>query len=417
MTAPPAVVVHTTDTVLARGLATNLDGVTVLHAVGGDDLGRLLTSDHPMAVLVLHLGAGAGAERGWRRISLIRSELPDLAILAYLDPEVAGWDPAGGPCPASAIVRGPTSPDELARAIRVAGRLAPSPIDPSAAPPRRAARSRAVIGLAGGVGTTTIAALLGARLAHEQPTVLVDLDQRHGALAGTLRVAPRYTTYDLANAFDSPARLDDAMASVLTPVRDDLRLLAARDEPDVVVARSGSGDASTIVELVRACNRLDAQVVVDLGDLPLALYPVLAEVAEVVVVVTHDIRCVRRLPVALDQLRDRAPDTASRTVLNRSVSGMEPSARQLANLVHRSWDVVLGDLPAIQVAQNDTAKDGLLGLADAPPRPVELLTRSLLDLGPPSRAGRSSSRRRARGAAGSAPPDSTTVPIAVGGAS
>src|SRR5690349_16860255 len=103
----PAVIVHTGDTVLARGLTANLDGVNVLHAVAGDDLGRLLTSEHPMAVLITHLQAGTSAERGWRRIGVIRTEMPDLAILAYLDAEVAGWDPAQGVCPASAIVRGP----------------------------------------------------------------------------------------------------------------------------------------------------------------------------------------------------------------------------------------------------------------------------------------------------------------------
>jgi MinD-like ATPase involved in chromosome partitioning or flagellar assembly len=264
------------------------------------------------------------------------------------------------------------------------------------------------------VGTTTIAALLGGRLALDQPTVLVDLDQRHGALAGTLRVAPRYTTYDLANAFDSPVRLDEAMSSVLTPVRERLQLLAARDEPDVVVARSGAGDASTVVELVRACTRLDAQVVVDLGDLPLSMYPVLAEVDEVVLVSTHDIRCVRRLPIALAQLRDRAPDTITRTVLNRSVSGMEPSARHLSRLVDRPWDVVLADLPAIQVAQNDTVREGLLRLVTAPPRPVELLTRSLLDLGTSTRPGRTGRFGRSRGTPS---PSTPNVPVAVGGAS
>lgn len=409
-TAPEhAVIVHTGDTVLARSLTANLEGVGVLHAIAGDDLGRILMSEHPMAVLVTHLQAGTSSERGWRRIAVIRGEMPELPILAYLDPEVEGWDPALGPCPASAIVRGPTGADELARAIRVAGRL---PTVAESAPPAPApARSRAVIGLAGGVGATTIATLLGGRLSLEEPTVLVDLDQRHGALAGTLRVAPRYTTYDLASAFDAPARLDDAMPSVLTPVRDQLQLLAARDEPDVVVARSGAGDASTVIELLRACTRLGSQVVVDLGDLPLAMYRVLAEVAEVVVVANHDIRCVRRMPIALAQLRDRAPDTVIRTVLNRSVSGMEPSARHLSRLVDRPWDVVLTELPAIQIAQNDTVHEGLLRLALAPPRPVELLTRTLLDLSPSSRPGRSGRFGRSRGN------PTPSVPVSVGGAS
>jgi MinD-like ATPase involved in chromosome partitioning or flagellar assembly len=414
MSTEPAVIVHTADTALARGLAASLAGVTVLHASGGDDLGRLLTSDRPVAALVLHLPAGSDTERGWRRISLIRGEMPDVAILAYLDANVQGWDPTDGPCPASAVVRGPIGPGDLARATRVAGRFGPGADQAAGGTGPRPIRSRAVIGLAGGVGVTTIAALLGVRLAVDQHTVLVDLDQRHGALAGTLRVTPRYTTYDLANAFDSPARLDEAMPSVLTPVRDRLQLLAARDEPDVLVARSGAGDASTLIELVRASNRLEAQVVVDLGDLPLATYAVLAEVDEVVVVVAHDIRCVRRLPMALAQLQDRAPDAIVRTVLNRSASGMDPSARQLANLVERSWDVVLGELPAIQVAQNDTARDGLLGFATAAPRPIELLTRSLLDLEQPTRVGRSGGWRRSRSTGPSA---QTGVPAGIGGGS
>lgn len=390
-----AIIVHTHDAELAKGIATALPGLTVLQTAAGDDLGRLLTSEHDIVVLVVHLDVDA--ERGWRRISLIHDQLPQLPILAYLDPEATPWNPVNGPCPAVAIVRGPTDPGELARAVRVAGSLPVEAASRSGAP-ALAARSRAVIGLAGGVGATTIAALLGVRQALEGPTILVDLDQRHGAMAGTLRLAPRYTNYDLAGAFDDPDRLDDAMSAVLTPVRDNLHLLAARDEPDVVVSRLGTGDASTLRELVRATIRTGSQVVVDLGDLPLALYPVLSEVAEVIVVASHDIRGIRRLPLALAQLADRAPAATVRTVMNRVVSGMDPSPRQLASLVHRAWDVVMPDLPALQVAQNDTNRDGLLDFAASPPRVVELLTASLLDLEPPPRIGRKTRRRLTRSA-------------------
>lgn len=398
-----AIIIHTHDADLAKGVAAALPGVTLLQTAAGDDLGRLLTSDHDVVVLVVHLDADG--ERGWRRISLIHDQLPQLPILAYLDPDSVSWDQANGLCPASAIVRGPTDPGELARAIRVAGSLA---VESDAGPegPVPASRSRAVIGLAGGVGVTTIAALLGARQALEGPTVLVDLDQRHGAMAGTLRLVPRYTNYDLAGAFDDPDRLDDAMSAVLTPVRHNLHLLAARDEPDVVVSRVGTGDASTLRELVRATIRTGSQVVVDLGDLPLALYPVLSEVAEVIVVASHDIRGIRRLPLALAQLADRAPAAVVRTVMNRAVSGMDPSPRQLGSLVHRPWDVVVPELPALQVAQNDTNRDGLLDFAASPPRSIDVLTASLLDLEPPARIGRKSRRRRD----GSGPPAQQVPP-------
>ena len=50
-----------------------------------------------------------------------------------------------------------------------------------------------MIGVGGGVGTTTVSVLLAAALASRSATLVVDLDQRHGALAGTLRATPRAT--------------------------------------------------------------------------------------------------------------------------------------------------------------------------------------------------------------------------------
>jgi MinD-like ATPase involved in chromosome partitioning or flagellar assembly len=395
MTEHRCVIVHSSDRTFGDQLADELGDLLVLRSSVGDELGRLLTGDHLVAVLVVDLPDVAEGQRGWKQIEVVHEQLPALPIVAHLGEQVETWRDDGTPCPASSVVRAPLPIGELADVVRDAGSLPMRPRASNRAPePSPASRGCAVIGLGGGVGTTTVSVLLAAALARRASTLVVDLDQRHGALAGTLRATPRYTTFDVASAFGSPAQLDEALPAVLTPIHPDLRLLAARDLPDVVVARAGTGDPTTVRELLRACLRTGDQVVADLGDLPLAVYPVLDAVGEVVVVANHDIRVVRRLPAALAQLRDRVPGVAVRTVLNRTISGLEPGPRELGTLVERAWDATIPESPAIHTAQNQIDAQGLLDLADSPPRAIDEAVRALLDL--PATPGSALTRRRSR---------------------
>ena len=395
MTEHRCVIVHSSDRTIGDRLADELGDVPVRRSSVGDELGQLLTGDQVVAVLVVDLPDPAEGRRGWQQIAVVHEQLPTLPIVAHLGEQVEGWRDDGAPCPATSVVRAPTPIGELASVVRDAGALPLRPRGAYRAPePGPSTRGRAVIGVGGGVGTTTVSVLLAAALAHRGPTLVVDLDQRHGALAGTLRANPRYTTFDVAGAFGSPAQLDEALPAVLTPLDDGLRLLAARDQPDVVVARAGTGDPSTVHELLRACLRIGDDVVADLGDLPLAMYPVLDAVGEVVVVATQDIRIVRRLPAALAQLRDRVPGVTVRTVLNRTITGLEPGPRQLGTLVDRAWDATIPESSAIHTAQNQIDGRGLLDLADAAPRAIDDAVRSLLDL--PAPTGSALVRRRRR---------------------
>lgn len=395
MTEHRCVIVHSSDRAFADRLTDELGDVLVLRSTVGDELGRLLTGDHAVAALVVDLPDPSDGPRAWRQIAVVHEQLPALPIVAHLGEQVEAWRDDGVACPAGSVVRAPMPVADLAAVVRSAGSLPARPSS-STGEPRvaQAVRGCAVVGLAGGVGTTTVSVLLAAALARRGPTLVMDLDQRHGAVAGTVRVTPRYTSFDMASAFGSPAQLDESLPSVLTPVRPDLRLLAARDLPDVVVARSGTGDPSTLHELLRAGLRTGDAVVADLGDLPLAAYPLLDAVGEVVVVVTQDIRVVRRLPAALAQLRDRAPGVTVRTLLNRTVSGLEPGPRELATLVERAWDATIPESPTIHTAQNQIDGQGLLDLADAPPRAIDEAVRSLLDL--PAGTGSTLVRRRSR---------------------
>src|SRR5688572_9209835 len=113
MSEPPVVVVHTADGQLARELAAHLPGVGLLHTAGGDDLGRVLTSGRPVALLIAHV-EGPG-DRGWIRLEMISGTLPDLPIIAYLDRTADPWDPKRGHSPVTSVVRAPIAPAELAR--------------------------------------------------------------------------------------------------------------------------------------------------------------------------------------------------------------------------------------------------------------------------------------------------------------
>jgi Flp pilus assembly CpaE family ATPase len=379
MTDGRCVLVHGTDRGLADRLGIEMDDVRILHSSTGDELGRVLTGGHAVAVLLVDLPDASDGERGWQRVALVHEQLPDLPIVVLLGERVGSWSGPAEDCPAEVVLRSPVPIGELSRVAREVGRLPVAAIAPGALrEPKGPGRGVAVVGLGGGVGTTTVAALLAARSARRDRTILVDLDQRHGALAGTVRANPRYTTFDLTGAFDSPARLDDALPAALTAIRPDLVLLAARDQPDAIGARAATGDPA-LHALLRACLRTGDHVVADLGDLPLASYPLLDGVAEVVVVATHDIRIVRRLPTALAQLRDRAPGATVRTVLNRAVTGLEPGPRQLGTLAGRPWDVTIPETAALHAAQNDVESDGILALADAPPRSLEVALAALVD--------------------------------------
>lgn len=387
MTGRPAVIVHDDDRMLANGLSAHLGDVGVLQATTGDDVGRLLTSSHEVAVLVSRLNGDAARE--WERLGIIREVMPTLPIVAYLEPDAVEWDLERGPCPANSIVRAPADPEELARLVRVTGRLV-RPGQPGGPDPREGRDGRrhlAVVGLGGGVGTSLVAGVLGARLSVESPVVLGDLDAHHGSLAAALRVQPQYTTEDLQNVVGEPNRLDDTLSVCLAEVTRSLRLLAG---PDVVDAPL---EPWMHRHLLSSLTRIFPTTVTDFGNLPLHGFECLSMATDVVLVASHDVNVVRRVLPAIDRLGDLAAGTRIRLVLNL-VDEEEPnSPAELGRAIGRRWDAIIPRRAVIARAWNDVAGPGLADPDNKALRSTDRHLSHLVDLGPAPRRGRWSGLR------------------------
>lgn len=392
MSPEPVVVVHTSDDELAAALVDGLGDLGVLRTRGGEELGRLVGRPGTVCLVVDLVDE---PDKGWRRVAVIREALPDLRIVARTTCGAGPSAPDGGRSPADLVV------DTTAAAVDAVRRLLddawsapedePLPPPPVAVPVGTAGTTWGVVGLSGGVGTTTFALLLATRLAGGASATLADLDDRHGALAGTLRLAPRYTTADIIDVAGDPERLREALPSCLTSAGTSLRLLAAPEAP-------GTDEGlppKALPWLLEAAAELDPYLVADLGDLPFEQYDAVTGLSDVVLVAAHDIRSARRLPAALDALADRAPGPRVHLVLNGVVEGMTPTPVELEAVTGRRWDAVVPHLDAVRAAHNDTVGDGPRSLATAPPRELAAAVAALLGQTAPTHHRRLRRRRHA----------------------
>lgn len=347
------VVLASSDERLVAGLSGSLgSGVTVLSARNGDELGRILTGGQDIAIVVSHLRERAAP--GWRQLAIIHDALPDLPILVYLDAGAVAWDERDGPVPADQILRAPIVDRELARLVSTAGGL---PIDGrvrgSADAPRWSNDAIAVIGLAGGVGSTVVAATTARAISADRPVVVADLDQRHGTLTASLQPHVRYMVNDLRDALDDPGRLDESLVACLVSVRERLSLLPAPEFG--TIAAQHSALENIFGSLVRTLPCF----VADLGDLDPRAFRMLADASGVIVVTTSNPATLRRLPTVIERLAAVAPSVPVRTVLNMVEAAAEPTPAQLERAANVRFDAVLPVVGAVQKHGWDAAGTGL----------------------------------------------------------
>ena len=365
----PLVVLHGQDpehaAVLAHEMDALIDGVEVQHAPTADDLGRLLTDDD-VAVLVATVRDG---ERGWNRLHLIRDALPDLVIVACVGPgEARGRIAQRHRDAVNAIVADSIPNEQLVATVRRVSGLHSTPRPDSSL----GEQSWAVVGLAGGVGTTTLATLVAGQLARQRWTVLCDLDLRHGAVAAAVRAEPRYTLADLVNG--DPEQMREAALACIHPLDTGVGLLAGPDEG----TSSITWTPERAREVVRAVARPTQILVADHGDLPRRWYPALDEYSDIVVVSSHDIRCARRVGPACRLLEEVAPASSLHVVLNAAMPGLTPSPAELESVMGRSWDAVVPELDAVRVAHNDVSGNGLNDLVARMPRELSAAVSSII---------------------------------------
>lgn len=158
-----------------------------------------------------------------------------------------------------------------------------------------------VVGTAGGVGATIIAANLAvelADLAAGQVTV-VDLDYRFGQLATVLDVDPSYTLADLCS---SPEHLDQQLVTrALTEHRSGTRILARPNQlsdTETITAASCVGVASSLLQFNEfvVC---DGPTRYDLGG-----KSILSLADTVILVVQQLVPCVRTASRMLESMRE-----------------------------------------------------------------------------------------------------------------
>ncbi len=268
----------------------------------------------------------------------------------------------------NAVVAHSIPNDQLVATVRRVGGLRTRP-HPEAS---LGDESWAVIGLAGGVGTTTIATLVAGQLARQRWTVLCDFDLRHGAIAGAVRAEPRYTIADLLHGDQEQMR--EAVLACIHALEMGVGLLAGPDEG----TSSVTWTPERAREVARAVARPAQILVTDQGDLPQRWYPSLDEYSDIVVVASHDIRCARRVAPACRVLEEVAPSATLHVVLNGARPNLAPSPAELESVMGRSWDAVVPDLDAVRVAHNDVSGGGLGDLNGRMPRELSAAISSVV---------------------------------------
>jgi pilus assembly protein CpaE len=171
-----------------------------------------------------------------------------------------------------------------------------------------------IIGVHGGVGTSTVTASLGILFAERfgQSTAIVDLDVHFGTIALSFNKEP---SIGFRDALESPARIDATfLENALVKIGDKLSILAAEENLDSYISYS-----TTAINLL--LDKLGTGRQTLLLDTPRTLivrFPHLVSEASTIVVVTDlTIVGLRDCLTLVDKLRSIAPGADIRIVANR----------------------------------------------------------------------------------------------------
>jgi pilus assembly protein CpaE len=236
--------------------------------------------------------------------------------------------------PRSDVIEAPFTSEDLARA---AAALIAAPLM-TAAP--TSATCWSVVGSVGGCGATTIAVELATALARRAPdkrVALVDLNLVDGAVAAYLGATP---TMLLAEASDSPDRIDAALLGAFAmKVDEGLDLLAAPRDPKAF-ARVSQTAVCRMLEV--ACQVYD-WIVIDLPRHQQAwTLDVLAGSDEVLVVSELTVPALLSARALAAEIEAELPESSPpRIILNRLASrvfGPAPSLAEAEKALQRKAD-------------------------------------------------------------------------------
>ncbi|MDF1542914.1 MAG: AAA family ATPase [Anaerosomatales bacterium] len=253
---------------------------------------------------------------------------------------------------------------DIAARSRAAGGQAAHPETPTAP---RESRIVTVFGNKGGVGKTVVATNMGVALAKDfkKDVVLVDLDLESGDAAIMLKLEPKRTIFDAAQAIE---RLDAAMLkNILVEHSSGLKVLLAprrsEDAESVTTAR-----ISRIIGLLS--EMFDVVIIDTAGRFDEAVLTAIDRSDEVLAVATMEVPSIKNTKVSLEKLEQLGyRDGGVRLVLNRAdskvfiepgevekaiggkISARIPSDRAVPRSVNKGVPVVL-DAPKSAVARS-----------------------------------------------------------------
>ena len=237
----------------------------------------------------------------------------------------------------------------------------------------RAAKVHAFQGVAGGVGTTTIAVNVAMEAAFQRksdgPSVcILDLNLQYGAVATYLDLARRDAVYELLS--DTASMDEPAFRQALQTVRDRVHVLTAPKEM-LPLELIGPEDVAALIGLARDC--FDVVVV----DVPSTLTQwtdtVLMEADHFHLVATAEVRCAQNALRYIELMDAEGIEKGSiRWVLNKAPRGMDLSGKARVKSMTESlgiaFDATLCHGGRAVTDANDQAVPLMKAMARAPLR-------------------------------------------------
>jgi pilus assembly protein CpaE len=320
MRAPRILVVDTTG-----DLPEQVRDVTVALRPRAEVVTRSAVSELPAAAAehgpfdVVLVGPGVTTAAGLDELRRFRRHIPLSSLVVAVDRFQASSLRATIRTGAVDIFRFPVEDDVLLETIEQAleVRGAVAALHPEEAE-KHARRGRvvAVVSATGGCGktffSTNLAFLLQNRM--NRRTCVIDLDLQFGELSTALRLKPKLTIADLADA-DSDAGVGVRMEEALVTHGTGFQILAAPEEP----ALADGIDAEQVSKVIEAARARFDEVVIDtpaaLNDAVLAA---LEHADEIFAVATLDLPSVRNLSALLTIFKQlKVPAEPVRLVLNK----------------------------------------------------------------------------------------------------
>ncbi len=248
------------DALTLIGLTLERRGYLVTKAGGGSEALTVIETDHPDLVLLDLMMPHMDGYEVCRRIKsdprLVDIPIVMLTAKAQMASQVEGYRVG-----ADDYVTKPVHPDDLAAHIHSVLERAQERRSQ-----RAGGRAVAVIGVKGGVGTTTIAVNVAATLAASHSTILADF-HAGGTAAIYLGLNPASGLADLSSY--SPEMVDrDAMTRVLVTHSTGLRVLPSSNE-----ALSFEQAAAIATHLLDVCDVCVFDLGGSLGEAPRAVLP------------------------------------------------------------------------------------------------------------------------------------------------